>query len=74
VNDFGSTPLSDTALFDFKMRWGCENLPVYRYCTTTAPMHLDLNASFSGPRRLYAHLPVSFAMRLMPLVVPWLVS
>jgi hypothetical protein len=72
--DFGSTPLSDTALLDYKMRWGCTDHPVLRHYTTAAPMELDLNASFTGPRALYARLPVGLAMRIMPGVVPWLVS
>ena len=72
--DFGSTPLSDNALLDFKMRWGCVSYPVRRYHTLHAPREIDLNSSFALPRRIYALLPPSWVCSLMPRVIPWLVS
>jgi len=72
--DFGSTPLSDNALLEFKMRWGCVAHPVRRYHTLHAPREIDLSSSFALPRRVYALLPPSWACRLMPRVIPWLVS
>ena len=74
VFDFGSTPLSDRHLFDFKMRWGCTNLQVFKYYTLRAPEQVDLNASFLLARRLFSHLPIGVAQALMPWVVPWLVN
>jgi hypothetical protein len=72
--DFGSTPLSDRHLLDFKLRWGCDNLPVFKYFTSQRPAHIDLNTSFSAARKVYSALPVRWAAALMPAVVPWLVS
>ncbi|MBP8100868.1 MAG: GNAT family N-acetyltransferase [Burkholderiaceae bacterium] len=70
--DFGSTPASDHALLDFKLRWGADKLPVWRYHTLQLPADIDLNSSYSGPRRWFSKLPVPVAERLMPHVVPWL--
>lgn len=72
--DFGSTPISDSHLLDFKMRWGCINLPVFKYFTGDMPKLIDLNASYGLARRLYSLLPVRVATALMPRMVPWLVS
>lgn len=74
VFDFGSTPLSDHHLFDFKMRWGCTNMPVFKQFTLRQPAQVDLNTSFGLARRVFSHLPVGVAKALMPAVVPWLVS
>lgn len=70
--DFGSTPLSDHALLDFKLRWGADKLPVWRYHTLRRPADIDLNSSFSRPRHWFSKLPVPLAERLMPHLVPWL--
>jgi hypothetical protein len=72
--DFGSTPLTDTALHDFKLRWGATSFPVLRYYTLRPPSVIDLNASFTLPRKLYSFLPPSLACALMPRIVPWLVA
>lgn len=72
--DFGSTPLTDTALHEFKLRWGSTSFPVVRHYTLHPPNVIDLNVSFDLPRRLYSLLPPGWARALMPIVVPWLVS
>jgi len=72
--NFGATPLSDSSLLDFKMRWGCDNLPVFQYYTSHRPAQIDLNTSFTSARKLYSKLPIRFAAMLMPVVVPWLIS
>jgi hypothetical protein len=71
--DFGSTALSDQDLLDFKLRWGCENLPVMAYHTLHAPAPIDLASSHPGARRWFARLPVPVAETLMPRLVPWLI-
>ncbi len=70
--DFGSTPVSDHALLDFKLRWGADKLPVWCYHTLHRPAEIDLNSSYSRPRRWFSKLPVPVAERLMPHLVPWL--
>lgn len=71
--DFGSTALSDSELLDFKLKWGCENVPVFRHHTLSRPSDVDLASSYAGARWWYSRLPVRAAMALMPAVVPWLV-
>jgi hypothetical protein len=72
--DFGSTPLSDDALLRFKLKWGAEDIPVYKYSTLQNPGIVDLNSSYLWPRKAFSFLPVSVAKILMPFVVPWVVS
>ena len=72
--DFGSTPLSDDDLYQFKMKWGCMNYCVYKYFTNNKVPQVDLNNSFSIARRLYSKISPKLAQRLMPFIVPWLVS
>lgn len=72
--DFGSTPLSDANLLDFKSRWGSRKYPVFKYFTTEAPSSIDLSSSYLLARKLYSHVPIRMATSLMPSVVPWLVS
>jgi hypothetical protein len=74
VFDFGGTPLSDTELKHFKMRWGCVDLPVYTYHTSPAARRIDLGSSYAWPRKEYSKIPVGIAQALMPVVVPWLVA
>lgn len=71
--DFGSTPLSDDDLFNFKMKWGCENHKVYKYCSLRAIKEIDLNESYGLLRSLYSKTPVPIAKAAMPFVVPLLV-
>ena len=71
--DFGSTPLTDDDLFNFKMKWGCENHKVYKYCSLRTIKEIDLNESYSPLRSLYSKTPVSIAKVAMPFVVPLLV-
>lgn len=71
--DFGSTALSDHNLLDFKLKWGCENIPVYRYHTLSRPADVDLGSSYAGARRLFSRMPVRAAAALMPFVIPWLI-
>jgi hypothetical protein len=70
--DFGSTPLSDRPLLDFKLRWGAARLPVWRCHTLYRPADIDLSSSYVRPRRWFSKLPVPLAERLMPHLVPWL--
>lgn len=72
--DFGSTSLADENLHAFKMRWGCVSYPVYQYYTRTAPRVIDLEKSFLFVRKIYGKLSPSLAVRMMPSIVPWLVS
>lgn len=72
--DFGSTPLSDTHLYQFKMKWGCENFRVYKHFTKNNLPQTDLNNSFLTVRSAYSKIPPILAQRMMPFVVPWLVS
>lgn len=72
--DFGSTPLSDDHLYQFKMKWGCVNHCVYKYFTKKEVPQTDLNNSFLKARNLYSKIPPKLAQRMMPFVVPWLVS
>lgn len=74
VFDFGSTPLSDSHLLDFKTRWGCETHKVFRYFTNTRTALIDLNSSFKFARRFYSFMPIRLASALMPVVVPWVVT
>lgn len=71
--DFGSTALSDHDLLDFKLKWGCDNVPVFRYHTLSRPADVDLASSYAGARWCFSRMPVRAAMALMPAVVPWLV-
>lgn len=71
--DFGSTPLTDDDLFNYKMKWGCENHKVYKYCSLRTIKEIDLNESYGPLRSLYSKTPVSIAKAAMPLVVPLLV-
>lgn len=71
--NFGSTALSDRNLLDFKLKWGCENVPVYRYHTLTRPADVDLASSYGAARWLFSRLPVRAAAALMPFVIPWLI-
>jgi GNAT superfamily N-acetyltransferase len=72
--DFGSTPLSDGHLLDFKARWGSSKYPVFKYYTIESPSQIDLGSSYQLARRLYSCVPIRVAASLMPAVVPWLVS
>lgn len=72
--DFGSTPLSDDYLFQFKMKWGCENHRVYKYFTKKVLPQTDLNNSFIRARNVYSKFPPKIAQRMMSFVVPWFVS
>lgn len=71
--DFGSTALSDRNLLDFKLKWGCENIPVYRYHTLTRPADVDLGSSYASARRWFSRVPVKAAAALMPIIIPWLI-
>lgn len=71
--NFGSTALSDRNLLDFKLKWGCENVPVYRYHTLTRPADVDLASSYGAARWLFSRLPVEVAAAMMPVVIPWLI-
>jgi len=72
--DFGSTPLTDENLYNFKMRWGCRNYPVYYYYTLSKPRVIDLNSSCLWARNIYSKLPKKFIRLMMAKVIPWLVS
>jgi hypothetical protein len=72
--DFGSTPLSDTLLFNYKMKWGCDNHKIFKYYSLKELRQIDLNSSYSTARKLYSKLPIPVAKKLMPILVPWLVS
>lgn len=72
--DFGSTPLSDEYLYQFKMKWACENHCVYKYFTGGELHQADLNNSFMGARSVYSKIPPRVAQRMMPFVVPLLIS
>jgi GNAT superfamily N-acetyltransferase len=72
--DFGSTPLSDNHLYQFKMKWGGDNHRVYKHFTKAELPQTDLNTSFMSARNVYSKIPPKIAQRMMPFVVPWLVS
>jgi len=72
--DFGSTPLTDENLYNFKMRWGCANYPVYYYYSFKEPQIIDLNSSYLWARNIYSKFPKKFIRYMMPKVIPWLVS
>jgi hypothetical protein len=72
--DLGSTPISDHALFDYKMRWGAINYPVYEYYTLFKPNQIDLNSSYKVSRQIYSKFPKSFLRWLMPKIIPYLVQ
>jgi lipid II:glycine glycyltransferase (peptidoglycan interpeptide bridge formation enzyme) len=72
--DFGSTPLSDDHLYQFKMKWGCENYRVYKYFTKNEILQVDMNNSFLMARNLYSKIPPKLAQQMMPFIVPLLVS
>jgi len=72
--DLGSTPISDHALFDYKMRWGAINYPVYEYYTLFKPNQIDLNSSYIVSRQIYSKFPKSFLRWLMPKIIPYLVQ
>lgn len=71
--DFGSTPLTDNDLYQFKMKWGCENHMVHKYFSLAAMKEFDLNESYGSLRTLYSKTPVPIAKVVMPFVVPLLV-
>lgn len=71
--DFGSTPLSDNDLFNYKMKWGAKNSQVYRVSTSTSVKAIDLNDSYKTSRYFYSMVPVQIAKALMPKIVPLLV-
>ena len=72
--DFGSTPLSDEALLWFKLKWGAEDIPVYKYATLANQGVTDLNNAYRGARRLFSFTPLPIAKAIMPIVVPWVIS
>ncbi len=72
--DFGSTPVSDDHLYEFKMKWGCKNFRVYKYFTLKKISQIDLNSSFRFLRNVYSKTPPRYAKKLMPIIVPWLVT
>jgi lipid II:glycine glycyltransferase (peptidoglycan interpeptide bridge formation enzyme) len=71
--NFGSTPLSDIELFNFKMKWGCKNLKVYKYSSINKISLIDLNSSFRSFRNIYSKIHPKVAQQIMPTVVPFLV-
>lgn len=72
--DFGSTPLSDKYLFNFKMKWGCDNYKVYKYFSKKQVPQKDLNKSFYVLRQIYSKIPINVAKQIMPIAVPFLVE
>ena len=72
--DFGSTPLSDVDLFNYKLKWGAINHKVYKYFSLRETKQIDLNCDYMFWRELYSKMPTSCAKKLMPIIVPWLVS
>lgn len=72
--DFGSTPLSDAELYGYKMKWGCDIHPVYKYYSMEVRQEVDLNQSYRLLRELYSKTPVWLAKRAMPALVPFLVQ
>lgn len=72
--DFGSTPLSDINLFNYKLKWGSKNNCVYKYFTGPQLPQIDLNNSFHTSRRIYSYFPPKLVKLFMPIVVPILVS
>jgi len=71
--DLGSTPLTDTNLFNYKIRWGAQNYPVYEYYTLKSTQNLDLNNSLLAFRKLYSHIPICILKKTVPKIIPWLV-
>ena len=72
--DFGSTPLSDTNLLNFKLKWKADNIKVFNYHTRRGRQILDLNDSYKLPRKIYSYTPTFFAKFLMNFLVPCLVN
>ena len=72
--DFGSTPLSDNNLFNFKMKWGCDNYKVYKYFSRNQLPQKDLNKSFYVLRQIYSIIPINSAKQIMPIAIPFLVE
>ena len=68
--DFGSTPLSDSNLFNYKMKWGCSNFKVFKSYTLKQEDDIDLNSSYQQVRKIYSLMPPTLAARLMPFIVP----
>lgn len=71
--DFGSTPLSDSELFNYKMKWGCINHQVFQYTTLKEKNTIDLNDIAPFARLIFSKIPIPLAKKLMPFIVPFLV-
>lgn len=70
--DFGSTPLSDLDLLNYKLKWGAENHPVYEYSTLFNNISVDLNSTLPNARSVFSKIPLGLAKISMPYVVPYL--